>query len=116
MRRLPPVPLPSYAIELIRAEFISIVPKRSRKSEMWRPPKIEVANVATINAMRIPSAIRILRIFLTTADYANFTDKICGFVILSSEESVTRLFQGGAQDPEMFRFSQHDNEKIAVHP
>jgi hypothetical protein len=78
---------------------------------MWRPPKIQVANVATINAMRTPSAIRIMRIFLTTADYANFTDEICAFVILNSEESLTRLFQRGAQDPEMFRFSQHDNEK-----
>jgi hypothetical protein len=52
-----------------------------------------------------------LRIVLTTPDYANFTNEICGFVILSSEESLTRLFQRGAQDPEMFRFSQHENEK-----
>jgi len=37
---MPPVPLPSYLIELIRAEFISIVPKRSRKREIWRPPRI----------------------------------------------------------------------------
>ncbi len=62
-RRMPPVPLPSYASELIRAEVISIVPKRSRKSEIWRPEKIQVANMAITKAMRIASVIRILRIF-----------------------------------------------------
>jgi hypothetical protein len=78
---MPPVPLPSYAIELIRAEVISIVPKRSRKSETCRPLKIHVANMATKNAMRIPSVIRILRIMLITADYADFAGEICGTVI-----------------------------------
>src|SRR6267143_693561 len=72
---MPPVPLPSYAIELIRAEVISIVPKRSRKSEIWRPPKIQVARTAMRKAMRIASAIRILRIILITADYADGADE-----------------------------------------
>src|SRR6267142_4536322 len=67
---MPPVPLPSYAIELIRAEVISIVPKRSRKSEIWRPPKIQLATMATTNATRIPRLIKILRtaaFFVATA-------------------------------------------------
>jgi len=68
--RIPPVPLPSYAIELIRAEVISMVPKRSRKSEIWRPAKIQLATMAITNATRTPSVMRILRtaaLFVATA-------------------------------------------------
>src|SRR6266480_2639235 len=60
---MPPVPLPSYPIELIRAEVISIVPKRSRKSEIGCPPKSQLADMAMINAMRIPRVTRTLRIW-----------------------------------------------------
>src|SRR4029077_8291487 len=47
-----------------------MVPKRSRKSEIWRPAKIQLATMAITNATRTPSVMRILRtaaLFVATA-------------------------------------------------
>src|SRR5207245_6205433 len=60
----------SCAKRLMRAEGSSTAPKRWRKSEIWRQAKIQLATMATTNATRIPSVIRILRtaaFFVATA-------------------------------------------------
>src|SRR5437773_3866902 len=75
---MPPLPLPSYAIELIRSEAVSIVPNRSMNNETWRPRKVHRAESATTKRTRIASVIRILRIVLKV-EYDSATSSTATF-------------------------------------
>jgi hypothetical protein len=54
-----------------------------------------------------------LRIFSTTADYADIADKICEVVMLSEAKHLwtLRFRVVGTTCSEILRFAQNDNEK-----